>query len=289
VAFLRAHNAIVGLGNTFDDAQRLLRKHYQWIILRDFLPRICDPRVVNETLIQGNRFFLPGRDDLFMPLEFSVAAYRFGHSMVRNHYRYNENFPGATLAQLFELTAFSGRIRDVDTLPESWIIEWENFLDGGANRARRIDTALSETLFDLRAFGGPMSIEVRLPVRNLLRGYLLRLPTGQAVAGALRVTPMTPHEIEDVAAGVSDEQLDAVLAGGFSERAPLWYYILAEAAAETSGRLGPVGSTIVAEVLIGLIRGSKDSILRQRNWQPTLGTPGRFDLCDLLELAGVLN
>ena len=73
-------------------------------------------------------------------------------------------------------------------------------------------------------------------------------------------------------------------------RTPLWYYILAEAAAAGADRLGPVGSTIVAEVLIGLIRGGKDSILRERNWQPTLGTtPGRFELRDLLELAEVLN
>ena len=290
VAFLRAHNAIVDLGNTFDDAQRLLRKHYQWIIIKDFLPRICDPWIVSETVLHGNKFFLPRRDNLFMPLEFSVAAYRFGHSMVRNHYRYNDNFRGATLADLFSLTAFSGRLRNVDALPESWIIQWENFIDGGTNLARPIDTALSESLFDLTAFGGPMPIEARLPVRNLLRGYLLRLPTGQAVADALGFTPMTEKEIEAVSASVSDDQLKAVLAGQFSKHTPLWYYILAEAAAEDSGRLGPVGSTIVAEVLIGLIRGGKDSILRQKDWQPTLGTtPGRFDLSDLLKLAEVLN
>jgi hypothetical protein len=290
VAFLRAHNAIADRGRTFDDAQRLLRQHYQWIIVKDFLPRICDPWIVSDVLLHGNRFFLPLKDSLYMPLEFSVAAYRFGHSMVRNHYRYNDNFRGATLGDLFSLTAFSGRLRDVDSLPESWIIEWENFIDGGANRARPIDTALSESLFDLTAFGGPMPIEARLPVRNLLRGYLLRLPTGQAVADALGVATMTVAEIEAVAASVGDEQLRAVQAGRFSERTPLWYYILAEAAAGGSDRLGPVGSTIVAEVLIGLIRGGKDSILRERNWQPTLGkAAGRFDLSDLLDLAGVLN
>ena len=290
VAFLRAHNAIVDMNNTFDDAQRLLRQHYQWIIINDFLPRICDPWIVSDVLLHGNRCFLAPKDRLYMPLEFSAAAYRFGHSMVRNHYRVNDNFRGATLADLFSLTAFSGRLRDVDTLPESWIIEWKNFIDGGANRARRIDTALSESLFDLSAFGGPMPIEARLPVRNLLRGYLLRLPTGQAVAGALGLTPLSTKEIEDIARSVSRHQLRAVQHGRFAECTPLWYYILAEAAAGNSDRLGPVGSTIVAEVLIGLIRGGKDSILRERNWQPTLG-PGRghFKLIDLLNLAGVLN
>jgi len=55
-------------------------------------------------------------------------------------------------------------------------------------------------------------------------------------------------------------------------------------------RDAPVGSTLVAEVLIGLVRGSKDSILRENNWQPCLGTtPGEFQLSDLLKLAGVIN
>lgn len=291
VAFLRAHNAIAARGHTFDEARRILRRHYQWIVIKDFLPRICDPFIVNDILIGGNQFFRPDPDDLFMPFEFSVAAYRFGHSMVRGAYRYNSNFPRATLKDLFTLTALSGDLRNFDTLPERWIIEWKNFIDGGANRARPIDTGLSQALFALTEFNKPMQlpVEARLPVRNLLRGYMLRLPTGQAVASALNLPAMTAHDIEGVAQSISDEQLAAVRDGEFAERTPLWYYILAEAAAGSTGRLGPVGSTIVAEVLVGLIRGSKDSILRKRNWKPTLGqTPGVFTLRDLLELGDVL-
>jgi Animal haem peroxidase len=217
VAFLRAHNAIVARQHTFDEAKRLLRQHYQWIIVKDFLPRICDPWIVADTLTHGNRFFLPGLDDLFMPLEFSVAAYRFGHSMVRGAYNYNLNFSGptaASLMQLFSFTAFSGRLgagqQNFPTLPEIWIIQWENFLDQGTNRARPIDTALSPALSDLQSLGGPAPIETRLAVRNLLRGYLLRLPTGQAVASALQLPILSPGEIEAIAAGVSNEQLAAV-------------------------------------------------------------------------------
>jgi hypothetical protein len=289
VAFLRAHNAIAAKQHTFDEARKILRRHYQWVVIKDFLPRICDPFIVNDILVGGNRVFVTDPDALFMPFEFSVAAYRFGHSMVRNVYRYNSNFPRATLGELFMLTAFSGKLRNSDTLPADWVIDWNNFLDGGSNHARPIDTALSRTLFDLTEFGKPMPIQARLSVRNLLRGYMLRLPTGQAVALALNLPPLPAEQIEAVAASVSDEQLAAVRDGGFSQRTPLWFYILAEAAIEASGRLGPVGSTIVAEVLIGLTRGSKDSILRKRNWKPTLGkTPGVFTLRDLLDLAGVL-
>ena len=289
VAFLRAHNAIAARGHTFDEARRILRRHYQWLVIKDFLPRVCDPWIVSEILTGGNKVFLPQLDDLFMPFEFSVAAYRFGHSMVRNQYDYNSNFPRATLRELFRRTAFSGDLKKFDTLPASWIIDWTNFLDRGVNFARPIDTALSETLFRLTAFNKPMP-EARLPVRNLLRGYMLRLPTGQAVAAALELPALSPAEIEDVAQSVSREQLAAVRDGGFAQRTPLWFYLLAEAAAEGTGRLGQVGSTLVAEVLIGLIRGSKDSILRKRNWAPSLGeTPGVFVLDDLLKLGGVLN
>jgi hypothetical protein len=293
VAFLRAHNAIAARGHTFDEARKILRRHYQWIILYDFLPRICDPWILNSILSSGNRWFCPGADELFMPLEFSVAAYRYGHSMVRARYDVNLNFQGgsaATLTDLFELTALSGTLRGNNTLPENWIVEWENFVKGGSNRARPIDTCLTQDLFDLRAFGKPMPPEARLPVRNLLRGYMLRLPTGQAVAARLNLPAMSANEIQHVARGVSDDQFQAICAHQFSERTPLWYYILAEAAAGGSGRLGPVGSTLVAEVLVGLVRGSKDSILRKKNWQPWLGaTAGIFELRDLLKLARVLN
>ena len=74
--------------------------------------------------------------------------------------------------------------------------------------------------------------------------------------------------------------------------APLWYYILAEAAVLGNGRrLGPVGGTIVAEVLVGLLRRSEGSILRTDNWEPSLPSaePGTFTLNDLLRFAGVLN
>jgi len=293
VAFLRAHNAIADLGYTFDEARRILRRHYQWIVIKDFLPRICDPWIVNSILNGGNRWFRCDADELFMPLEFSVAAYRFGHSMVRARYDINLNFrvaTAATLADLFELTALSGELKHKPTLPDNWVIQWENFVEQGANRARPIDTQLTADLFDLLAFGKPMPAEARLPVRNLLRGYMLRLPTGQAVAATLNLPILSPGEIQQVARSVGEDQLDAVRANGFSEHTPLWYYILAEAAAGQSGRLGPVGSTLVAEVLIGLVRGSKDSILREKDWQPWLGTtPGQFELRDLLKVAEVLN
>ena len=162
-----------------------------------------------------------------------------------------------------------------------------NFLDGGTNAARRIDTRLVDPLFALPdVIGQPLPDEARLAVRNLLRGYLLRIPTGQAVARVLGVHVMSAEEIEKAAA--SDRQREVLRKSGLSTRTPLWYYILAEAASHLPDHLGPVGSTIIAEVLIGLVRRSEDSILSGAGWKPTLGdTPGRFTLLELLRLAGV--
>jgi hypothetical protein len=301
VAFLRAHNRLVNQGEDFQGARRLLRQHYQHIVLHDFLKKIADPQVVDETIAQ-NRVYTPAEDRPFMPLEFSVAAYRLGHSMVRASYDFNVNFPDATFDLLFTFTAMGGQLGGDDTLPERWIIEWENFVDAGRPfaRTRGIDTRLVEPLFELPDLQGRPLPEDRgrLAVRNLLRGYLLRLPTGQAVARELRQRLQGVRDIpvlteQQVRAAATDGQVQVLEDAEFLQRkTPLWFYILAEAAALGNGRrLGPVGSTIVAEVLVGLVRRSPGSILSTAGWQPTLPSAqvGTFTLTDLLKFARVLG
>jgi nucleoid-associated protein YgaU len=306
VAFLKAHNRLIDQGFSFGQASRTLRQHYQHIVVHDFLKRIAEPGIVDDIVEHGNRWFDHTAEPLRMPLEFSVAGYRLGHTMVRAAYDFNLNFhtrPGgipASLELLFSFTALSGEVGGPDnpTLPENWIIEWENIV-GGPNvmRARKLDTnvaAVGDTaLFSLRKVDGKPETPPdagRLPVRNLLRGYRLRLPTGQALAQHLGLPVMTKDEV--LAAAGSPEQVTALQAGGFESRTPLWFYVLAEAGHAHGGqRLGPVGSTLVAEVLIGLIRRSKDSFLRQPGWAPSLAaaTSGTFELADLLRFAGVLS
>jgi hypothetical protein len=325
VAFLHAHNRLVEEAsppNRLRKAKRRLRRHFQHIVLHDFLKQIADPLIVDDIIENGNRVYKPAEDETFMPLEFSVAAYRFGHSMVRSVYDFNLNFntsgpPGGKLLFLFHFTALSGQLGeelglqtpDSDTLPENWIIEWENFFDpeGGRPRskARRIDTQLVEPLQHLRSMKGEEEpgLAASLAVRNLLRGYQLRMPTGQAVARALRkklqgvrgIPVLTDEQIRKAAGKgeAGDKQREVLKDSGFDEHTPLWYYILAEAALLRDGRrLGPVGSTIVAEVLVGLIRLSPDSILAPGStWKPNLPSkePGKFTLADLLRYAGVLE
>jgi nucleoid-associated protein YgaU len=305
VAFLKAHNALVDQGLSFAEARRTLRQHYQHVVVHDFLKRVADPAIVDDIVANGNKWFEPMASPFFMPLEFSVAGYRFGHSMVRGAYNFNVNFnfsrePGtipASLELLFTFSALSGGLGNFDTLPQNWIIEWENIIGEDGTKARRLDTKLAaigdKALFNLKTLTGATEQPpeaARLAVRNLLRGYRLRLPTGQAVATALNLPVLSKDDV--LAAAANPEQQAAIEAGGFETRTPLWFYILAEARRDNEGaRLGPVGSTLVAEVLVGLVRRSEDSILTYPGWTPYLpsATEDNFELADILRLAGVLQ
>jgi nucleoid-associated protein YgaU len=293
LAFLKAHNRLVDQGRSFEEARRLVRRHYQHIVLHDFLKRVADPAIVDR-VIARNRFYDALAEPFFLPLEFTVAGFRFGHTMVRDTYDFNLNFNPASLGLLFTFTALSGELGDFDTLPDNWIIQWERFVapGGGRNKARRFDTKLADGLFNLQTVTGEVeqpADAANLAVRNLLRGYGLRMPTGQALAERLGLPALTADELE--AAAASTRQAKVLRDSGFLQRTPLWYYLLAEARHHGGQRLGPVGGTLVAEVLVGLVRRSEDSIMRSPGWVPSLpaAKPGRFDLADLLRFAKVVG
>ena len=227
-----------------------------------------------------------------------MAAYRFGHSMVRGFYDYNRNFgrknggPGAVIpfASFRQIFAFTGSARPAPfngggtlTLPFNWVIEWGTFVDKGDSLpdhfARKIDTQLAPPLFDMinqiskddeKLPDAIKDILRRLAVRNLLRGYQLALPTGQAVADALGVTPLTTEELRR---GNSDAVNAALNDGGFLETTPLWFYVLKEAEVRANGNsLGEVGSRIVVETLIGQLRADPESYLNPgRRLEPRAG------------------
>jgi len=299
VAFLRAHNELIDQGCTFEQARKLLVQHYQWIVLHDFLERIADPMIVKKIRNEGATFFTPTRESLFIPLEFSAAAYRFGHSKVRDQYNdYNEIQKVATLSMLFTFTRFGGELRAgpkiFTQITGDWVIDWTNFVNPSYPDyfTRPIDTTIAETLLNIdMQHGVPIGVERNLATRNLLRGHILNLPTGQAVARRMqeKVAGIIPLEKKAIVSVVTAQQLPVLEAAGFLDKTPLWFYILAEAAFYSRGyHLGPVGSTIVAETLIGILKYSDYSILSETDWRPSLGlNPGKFDLSDLLKLAGV--
>lgn len=326
LAFLKFHNKIIGtlaqeadeddgsatLTQTeeeerksvpFHRARRQVRWHYQWIVLNDFLPRIIEPGILNDIRANGRKFYDFGRDPFdgapFMPIEFSAAAYRLGHSMVRENYNFNRVFSdpavvpnasfAATLGLLFTFTHNGGGA----PIPSNWAIDWRRFFKTGdrdlRNFARTLDTRLVKQLHKLPGFPpGPLQ---SLAVRNLLRGSRIGLPSAQDVVEAMKkkvsVTALTPAEI---ASGNDGER---VVKHGFHRKTPLWYYILKEAEVQGEGeRLGEVGSRIVGEVFWGLLQGDENSFVsRQPDWEPRLdsSTPGDFKMVDLLRFVGDIN
>jgi hypothetical protein len=137
---------------------------------------------------------------------------------------------------------------------------------------------------NLEPFPGEDDPHLRtLPVRSLLRGRLLGLPSGQSVARRLN------HNNHLSEQDITKHHPEILKEFGFHLSTPLWYYILLEADVLNDGqRLGPVGSRIVAETFVALIKRSKISILpRTGNGQPTfkpyLGRPDKeFSMAELL-------
>ncbi len=275
VAFMRFHNAVVRYLNlddtpeTFNTARSIVIKHYQWIILTDYLPRIIKKSVLNDVLINGNQFYFPTSQNVFIPLEFSFATFRFGHSMIRNSYNWNRFFndeQSPNDASLAELTKFTGDggLGGENQLFSDWAINWNWFYktidsipETKFNYAEKINTEISLNLRNLR--GGPSAPFERansLPALDLYRAKALGLPSGQEVAKRILGTEERILKSEQIA-----NLLPANLKYNFSKETPLWFYLLADAEIEEHGQtLGEVGSRIIAETFARLIKLGKPSI-----------------------------
>lgn len=290
--FQKFHNHVMDLGYSFSEAQRLTRWHYQWIIVHDFLPELTGQDTVDHFLSVNGAgkprmrydFYNPGNPNRpMMPVEFSVAAYRFGHSMVRLAYFMQGS---STKTQVFK-SSFNGTtiqdLRGSRPIPNSLKIDFANFfaLEGAAtapvNISRKIDALLSAGLFDLPI--GPVvpsapPAVTSLAERNLLRGKRIGLPCYQDVARAMGITPCTNEQL-----GLADP--------GWSDKAPLWFGILKESDLRENGaRLGPTGRMIVTEVILGLLDKDKTSYFNSpKPWTP-LG--GNFHISDVIAFANGL-
>jgi hypothetical protein len=262
LAVLKAHNGFVDdarlagvpSGEVFDEAARQLRWHYQRIVLNEFLPTLVGSTFADQVLREGPRYFRPG-DDVFIPLEFADAAYRYGHSQIRHRYHLNDHSEPVPLFP--DLLGF----REVS---RQHTADWRLFFDSpgveSAQRAKKIDGKLVSALIELPiAVTGETEIEAyhSLAVRDLQRGQGVGLPSGEVVARHLGIDPLTADEV-------------GIPSTCWRGDTPLWYYILREAdICEGGHRLGPVGGRIVAEVFVGLVDADVTSYRRSRQeWRP---------------------
>ena len=274
-------------GSTFKKARQLTTWHYHWLVLHEYLPQIVGQALVDDVLRNRRRFYKPRMRQGFIPVEFQAGAYRFGHSMVRPSYRANlggddgQPFFGMVFDPAGEGQSDPVDLRGGVRAPRRFV-GWQTFFDfadGEVKPNKRIDTKLSTPLFNLplgaiASHDAPQS----LAQRNLLRQLTWSLPSGQSVARAIDVVPL------------SDDDLSELQPYGFQSSTPLWYYVLKEAELVTDGlHLGPVGGRIVAEVLIGLLQSDPRSYLVQKpRWMPALTPAGSsFRMKDFLTFAGV--
>ncbi len=367
--FLRFHNHIADLcpDETFEQIQRKVRWHYQWLVIFDFLPRIVGRKMVKKILphffqdpaspdheqsIYDNKpklNFFHWKEAPYMPVEFSVAAYRFGHSMVRPVYRLS----GLDLPNETEVEGLDGRKMVFDPspndglngfreFPDSWGIDWSLFFDSPTHRlspdstgpgrvqpSYKIDTSLVAPLkflpeFSVKGTNDPIDVfganpprkEISmLALRNLMRGSRLGLPSGQAVAHQMGIVPIPDAELlvgkanaDGLPTGKDSAETKAItdISAAFANKAPLWFYILAEARHgwvkavqhlptdeekdNTHTHLGPVGGRIVAEVLIGLLWGDSNSFLSAYStFTPEFGDKTAVSVFDRFTMADLIN
>ena len=309
-AFIRFHNRVADMlrdqgvphAERFAHARERVVAHYQWMVRTDFLPRIVDPAIVTDVFAGGPPAFeVPPRT---MPVEFSAAAYRLGHSMVRASYDLNLAGP-RELGLMFTFSAAGGRLGGKSVLQSNWIADLRRFYDFreagrpdlagvGLNLAQRIDTRLVDPLARLPPESLPLGQTVpsrtNLAFRNLTRARMLGLATGQQMAELMRehlpnVEPLTPDEILTGDRGARFGTLTSRQVKDLTERTPLWFYVLREAELGT-GKMRGVGGRLVAETFQRATRESRISILRPPAFRPTLiSRPDRFGMADLLLFA----
>jgi hypothetical protein len=262
VDLVRKHNRDMSSTELFVEAQQRVRWHYQWIVKHDLLPLIVGDDLVD---VEPSPFKWDRATGPPMPVEFSAAAYRFGHSMVRDDYKLNDHHPNVPV--FVPRVASGPTLAGFRRLPRELEIEWKHFfvIDPATRpqMSMRIDASLAQQLAHLPPDGAS------LPFLNLRRGNDLGLPRGDAVARELGVERLSEPELLAALPPDADDRARELVV----KQTPLWYYVLSEARARGDGglRLGPTGGQIVAKVVNGLLQADPNSYVSvDPAWTPTL-------------------
>lgn len=307
LAFMLCHNKAIRLltksgtpaGKVFEEARQLVTLHYQWLILNDYLPALLSKTVIDQPMSQWGAPDLPSYEAGSVPMEFTTAAFRFGHSMVGRVYDYNANFgkngrfgPHATLRDLFNFTSHGDMGNPVNPplqLPDHWVIDWERLTrstpadaaqSGAPGQAEGIDFDIAPGMFD-DASNVQIDRHGSILFRNLVRGFQRRIPFGQRLAMACWGKDHKTLSSIDILDALTErrkpeavrERLRATAKElGFDENTPAWLYFLCEAKVIEKGkRVGPTASKIIAASIIRILRQNKDSVLNYKGggWKPS--------------------
>ncbi len=297
----RMHNTFVDGGSSFADARTQTIYNWQFMILNDYLPKIIQADTLQWVLEQvalpqyGSLKHKPcldlatGKLRVSMPHEFAIG-FRFGHSQLKRAYLLNPAHPDGSL--LFDNslvgtgpgnTEFDD-LRGGQTLRAKNHIDWPTFFSSAAPvLSNRIDEKVTARVFDLPESAIPDDIKYigNLPHRNLIRSRQVGLCSGEALATFYGIPAVAPEMIEPDSAKRDLYRQNETPAPGTAGtfQTPLWYYILREAelsngsGSANPSTLGPLGSRLVAEVIVGAIAYAEVSVLSDSGWTSTIPGP----------------
>jgi hypothetical protein len=267
VALLLFHNNVVdALGITnFARAMQTVVRYYQWATLHDFMPALFGQSVIDELASGKHQVYDPGADVArpIMPVEFSTAAYRFGHSLVRNAYSMNpvispnnKNARNTLFAGVAGATGAAGGTGTPLTpagdlhggypLTLDHQIDWRNFHEdlfdssvlGASLQVLKQPGADGLHMIGQSMFGQPPGV----PLRGTGAGMPIGGPAGVQPAGSNSIAYrdfvrgfryLLPSG-QDVASAYGLAPIDPTVAipssvPGFSTGTPLFFYVLYEA------------------------------------------------------------
>lgn len=308
----------------FQKARDHVLHYYHRVIAEDFLPWLIGRERVHDIFARGRDFYFPrgfrGKDgafrDPYIPVEFAAAAFRYGHSQVRSSYQLHGDYRVSLFSR------HGGGLPAFQPISRRHLVDWRYFFEieeappRNFNWSRRIDPLVTAALHQLHHANvvGPKD-QGSLPARNLQRGRVFFLPSGQAVASEILPVLEQRGVLDGRYGGKGrkgpggweafllppNDRMRYFLGG---EETPLWYYVLQEAEvfgvsrqvyytpayaapfrgglrlepvgyapgrqgySEGGRSLGPVGGTIVGEVLVGLLEHFKEKTGKGLAYQP---------------------
>lgn len=297
----------------FNKAKELTIAHWQSIVLYDYLPNFIEQPLIDDILNNGALFY---KNKLakkgVIPVEFAMAAHRFGHSIVRGRYTLNSNFERVRLFPLSAAELTRNLLGGVP-IPSERQIGWSRFFKingsvpgdindpvdqfNGLQVGRIIDRLVARPMLRL-PFGGPGLPDFVLDTENtvagmptislaalsLLRGNATGVPSGQAVATAMGVTPLENVQFDICDSGLIADNCEIFLQE--SIETPLFIYLTEEARIQNGGaKLGEVGGRIVGEVILGLLEHDRKSILR-KNFVSHINGSKQFSMAEMITHIG---
>lgn len=318
--FLELHNLFIDKlfvsldpQEAFESARRNVTLYYQEVVIYDLLTKLVAPETFDEIIINNNDYLFASapHTQIKTPVEFSGAAFRFGHSMVQPVYTINNSFNGEQL-ELGKLMQLSGKggLEGERFLHGRYKVEWDHFfnfqpqLRKDKPRVNKAKPVNPEVTFSINVPGNPLA-SGSLASKNLLRGNQLGLDSAQqlikeirgkhsVIPEAVKPEDLSPDALNPMQSQGAKRVMSKELFDVFAKNTPLWYFILAEAhdaqlnySEGQYHQLGKLGSLIVAETIKSLAIHANVNIFENvpnRSLITETGTRGKKSFANMTDL-----